>query len=425
MRRESSLDQPRISDFLSWSWFHLFILFFLAVSLGCQNNNDGLAPGAECLRKAPGPGDRGYLISGERLLEFITQSPVIKSIIKAGLGVDAERNVDVYKIVYQTVDWTGSLRRASGALYLPEGRSSGGFPLLSIQHGTIARAADAPSIAHFSSLEGQFATAAASIGYVVCMPDYLGLGESTDVFHPYLHTNSAEAVIDMIRASRTYCSSNGIILNCQIFLAGYSEGGYVTMATHRALETRFSDEFTVTAAAPMAGPYDLLLTAMNILSKDSYPSPSLIAYLAEAYRSVYRRDEWINIFQSPYIERIPDLFDGRFSPSDIDGQLTNMIDELLNPNFLSAFRGDGEQELKGAFTENSLINDSWIPRAPIRVYHGDADMIVPYANATAAEKRLAERGANVDLIRIPGGNHSTSVLPSARGTVEWFNSLKR
>ena len=41
----------------------------------------------------------------------------------------------------------------------------------------------------------------------------------------------------------------------ELFLLGYSEGGYATMALHRELQQFHSDEFTVTASAPMAGPW--------------------------------------------------------------------------------------------------------------------------------------------------------------------------
>src|SRR6202035_5558201 len=39
-----------------------------------------------------------------------------------------------------------------------------------------------------------------------------------------------------------------------LFLTGYSEGGYVAMATHKAMQAAGA---TVTASAPMSGPYAL------------------------------------------------------------------------------------------------------------------------------------------------------------------------
>ena len=42
----------------------------------------------------------------------------------------------------------------------------------------------------------------AAFGYVVCAPDFVGLGDSPGV-HPYVHAKTeASAAIDMLRAAR-------------------------------------------------------------------------------------------------------------------------------------------------------------------------------------------------------------------------------
>ena len=70
------------------------------------------------------------------------------------------------------------------------------------------------------------------------------------------------------------------------FLTGYSQGGHVTMAAHRELETFHTNEFTVTACAPCAGPYDLggatieSHTGQSQLSRPTvFRNPCLAAYL--------------------------------------------------------------------------------------------------------------------------------------------------
>ncbi|MFN0074264.1 MAG: lipase family protein, partial [Chloroflexota bacterium] len=97
----------------------------------------------------------------------------------------------------------------------------------------------------------------ASYGYAVVVADYLGLGSSPG-YQAYCHARSeATCVVDALRAGKSLCASNNVTLNAQLFLAGYSQGGHVTMAAHRELETFHTNEFTVTASAPCAGPYDL------------------------------------------------------------------------------------------------------------------------------------------------------------------------
>src|ERR1017187_3652768 len=86
------------------------------------------------------------------------------------------------------------------------------------------------------------------------------------------------------RAAKNYCASNSIGLNGQLFLAGYSQGGDTVMALDRDLERYYTNEFTVTACAPMAGPYDLSGVELNdILSPRCPPNPYYAAYVLVAY----------------------------------------------------------------------------------------------------------------------------------------------
>lgn len=50
--------------------------------------------------------------------------------------------------------------------------------------------------------------------------------------HPYLlAAPSAAAVIDLLTAAKYWRQTQRILDNKQLFLAGYSEGAYVSMAT--------------------------------------------------------------------------------------------------------------------------------------------------------------------------------------------------
>ncbi|MGC2029013.1 MAG: hypothetical protein WA642_03235 [Steroidobacteraceae bacterium] len=64
-------------------------------------------------------------------------------------------------------------------------------------------------------------------------------------------------MIDALTAARTALPLASLTLTKdggQLFITGYSQGGYVAMATHRAMQAA---GMTVTAAAPMSGPYAL------------------------------------------------------------------------------------------------------------------------------------------------------------------------
>ena len=125
------------------------------------------------------------------------------------------------------------------------------LPILSINHGTVTGRDEVASIWPTNTPEGVTGLWMASMGYYSCLPDYPGFGVS-EILHPYVHAKSlAISIIDMIRAAKQYAEKSGISLAEQLFLTGYSEGGYATLATHKEIENSYSDEFRVTASAPI------------------------------------------------------------------------------------------------------------------------------------------------------------------------------
>jgi len=288
-----------------------------------------------------------------------------------------------------------------------------------LQHGTQTNRSIVGSVSPLNSLDGMLG---ASLGYYTIVPDYLGLGEST-ILHPYHHAkSSADCVIDLIRAGREFALRSNIKLNGQVFLAGYSEGGYVTLAAHKEIEKNYSNEIKIAACAPMAGAYDLNLTAKAILQKQTYNQPSYLSFFIVAYNEIYGWNRLTDAFNSPYAEKMPSLFDGTKTTTEINAQLTTSISQLFKQNFLNAYLNGSEVDLTTAFTNNSLLN--WTPSAPLRFYHGSADEYVPYENSTNARDYFKSVGATVELITIPGGTHTSAALPSIINAVDWFETIR-
>jgi pimeloyl-ACP methyl ester carboxylesterase len=366
--------------------------------------------------------ERGTLLESV-LLTTMTAEYIDQFFAEIGIELDtvAANGIAVYKLVYQTVGLDDEITTASGAVYVPLAEAEQGYPLLSIHHGTETLRTAVASNDPFLSLESIMMS---SLGFLICTPDYLGLGESAGV-HPYLYAErSASACVDFVRATRQFCCEKDLALNGQLFLGGYSEGGYVTLATLRAMEQDYAGEFQVTAAAPMAGPYDLLLTANDILARDTYDHPAYFGYLFIAYNTIYGWDRLDDVFQPAYAQRLPGLFDGTLSAHQINDSLTTVIADLFDSTFVAEFLGDGETAMKAALQENSLLD--WTPTTPIRFYHGDADITVPYQNAVVAYESLRANGAvQVELVTIPNGTHLSAALPAIEMALAWFDSLKQ
>jgi predicted esterase len=346
----------------------------------------------------------------------------IKALLVSAAGAQSTSinlvyDVDAYKVVYKTIDWNGNIVNASGVIFTPKGKNN--LSLISLQHGTQTKRLGVGSVNALNSPDGMIG---ASLGYYTLVPDYLGLGES-NLFHPYHYAkSSADPIIDIIRAARNFAGKNNITLNGQVFLAGYSEGGYVTLAAHKEIQEKYGNEIGVTASAPMAGAYDLNLTAKKIFQGKIYNQPSYLAFFVAAYNTIYGWNKLGEFFNSPYTELMPALFDGSKTTDEINKILTNDTSVLFKQNFIAAYLAGTEATLTTAFTSNSLLN--WVPTAPVRFFHGDADEYVPHENSVKARDVFLALGANVSLITIPGGTHQSAALPSIIGAIDWFDQIR-
>jgi predicted dienelactone hydrolase len=171
--------------------------------------------------------------------------------------------VDFYHVEYNTVGGTGEKTTASGAMLVPTGAApacSGPRPIVLYAHGTQTdKTANLADITNPNNTEGALIAAVfAAHGYIVVAPNYAGYDTSTLPYHPFLNGDQqSKDMIDALAASRTalpHVSSSATSDNGKLFITGYSQGGYVAMATHKALQTA---GVAVTASAPMSGPYAL------------------------------------------------------------------------------------------------------------------------------------------------------------------------
>lgn len=367
--------------------------------------------------------NRGALI-GASLIRSMSILQVQDVFVSNGVPILASNGVDLWLLEYETPDAKGKPVTASGLLALPQG-VEGASPLLSYQHGTLHRWDEAPSMEE--ALDYTATLAMASTGYIAQAPDLLGFGSSRGL-HPYVHAaTEASAVVDMLRATRAYLEQESIAWNGQLFLVGYSQGGHATMATHRELETHLSEEFTVTASAPMAGPYDLSGTMLNkLLSTEPYDSPNYLPYLIFGYDLVY---DWFqspkDVFVEPYSDTLPPLFDGESFGSQMDAVLPSVPRDILLPSLVEAIESDPEHPWRLILKENDVYD--WKPRAPVQMYHCAGDTTVPIANSQVALARFKELNAESVTLIDPFffANHSDCAPFSLLQARTWFESLRQ
>ena len=389
-----------------------FLGFFLLFTVRCNDDEENL----------PVMKQRGDILSTSYIKSYTAASiRTYLTTINLDINVDIVYDVDAYRIVYLTPDINGNLIQASGAVMIPNASES--LPAISFHHGTQTKRELVASVDPTSIAEGFAGLVASSAGFVVFLPDYLGLGAS-NILHPYLHADlSAGPVIDMLTAGNVFCTHKNILLNGDLYIGGYSEGGYVTLAAQEQIEGLGSFPFNIVASAPQAGPYDLYSTVDHFIDIDEYPEPAFMAFLLTAYNDIYVWHRLQEIFKQPYAAMMPGLFDGTNTVDEISAQLPTKISELVQEDFLTGFKNGTEVDFINALKENTPLN--WAPKSFTRFYHSNADSIVPYQNAlTAVENLTASGGTSVELVTIDGLSHSEASVPAVTQMIEWFDSLR-
>jgi len=170
----------------------------------------------------------------------------------------------------------------SALLITPEGSEGKELSIICYQHGTEILRDYAPSKFYDNPgwLEERFVEVliaghiAIKNNCAVLMADYQGMGDDQKKEDPNYYVQPymaayplARSVVDLLKHVRANLQSGGYKWkwNKKLYLIGYSQGGFVTMATAR--ELRKDPNITITKCAPMAGPYSLSDVELEVLHK--------------------------------------------------------------------------------------------------------------------------------------------------------------
>jgi predicted esterase len=219
----------------------------------------------------------------------------------------------IYDIKYETVGGANEPTTASAALIIPTGlgaNCTGARPIVLYAHGTTTDRAF--NMANLQNTETLFLAALfAAKGYIVVAPNYAGYDTSALSYHPYLVADQqSKDMIDALTAARTALPLASATLTKdggQLFITGYSQGGYVAMATHRAMQAA---GMKVTAAAPMSGPYSLAAFVDAVFYGDvnggaTVSSTLLLTAYQKAYGNIYVNP--VDVFEAQYASGIDSL----------------------------------------------------------------------------------------------------------------------
>ncbi|MGB9110145.1 MAG: prolyl oligopeptidase family serine peptidase [Telluria sp.] len=358
-------------------------------------------------------------------------------------------SVSVYRVHYNTVGGAGEPTDASAAVFVPTGTGnscSNSRPVLLYAHGTsLQKSYDMADIAN--NTEARLAAAVfAAQGFIVVAPNYAGYGGSSLSYHPYLDRVQESAdMLDALRAARSSFTAMGARDSGKLLVTGYSQGGYVALATQRAMQEAGA-EFTLAAAAGMSGPYALSRFGDELFGgapRDGATIivPTIINAAQHAGAAIYNTPG--DVYEAQYAPTIVDLVPGTLGSSELvsQGKLPASslfaadsmpqtpgytqyfgANNLIRSDYRTAYLADAaahpcEQSaaapldcapahsLRKWLVKNDLR--SYAPTAPTMLCGGHSDPTVPYFNTTATSAYFRARGATItelDIDDTPGLN---------------------
>jgi pimeloyl-ACP methyl ester carboxylesterase len=347
------------------------------------------------------------------------------SMVPAELAGQVKYGIEVYKYEYD-IQYKGKNVTASGLVAVPD--VDGGYPMLSMQHGTLVTKSDAPSENLLPSMVYSFA---ASLGYVVVIPDLIGFGSTDEYFHPYLvkedNVLAISGMIDAVTQENTE-RFNGVVCNDSLFLAGYSQGGWLTLAQMEYMEQENEMGKELIAVSCGAGPYNAEQVMLSTFGKENYEKPFYLGYVFMSFKNNQEISSALDIyFQEPYASKIPELFNGVNTGDQIDAALTTNMNDFYQPEFVADYsKSDVSDysELKNALDNNRV--KAWENLAPIFFTHGQADNYIPAAVSDSIFRQFEIKGStNNKLALYPELDHTTAAIPAMADGMLWFQEFRK
>ena len=324
---------------------------------------------------------------------------------------------------YGTTGGAGEKTTASGGIMVPSGADpacQGPRPVLLYAHGT---SLDKNKNMASPQDSEAFLTAAlyTAQGYIVVAPNYAGYEASTLPYHPYLNLKQqGEEMVDALTAARKAFPAVKTAASNMLFVSGYSQGGFVSMAAQRALQLAGT---TVTAGDHLSGVYalgafgdavyggvvnggatlfaPLLNTSFQRAYGDIYATPSDMyeATFATGIETLLPSTMPLNTLIGTGKLPATALFAADSQPQPL-GTFGFGTPNLIKTSYRNAVRTDAatnptapQHPLRRAAFRNDLLKQDWTPTRPMLLCGGNADPTVFYAlNTTAAKAYFTGKG---------------------------------
>lgn len=397
----------------------------IGVLAGCGGGDSPDAGSSFDLSGAP-----GSLIATPTALATLTPAAFTAALTQAGaaslLQVTGAPKCDITFNYFQygTVGGAGETTSASGGIMVPGGTDpacTGPRPVLLYAHGTSTdknKNMASPQDSEAALVAAMYAAQ----GYIVVAPNYAGYESSPLPYHPYLNLEQqAQDVVDALTAARKGFAAINASANSKLFVSGYSQGGFVSMAAQRKLQLAGTP---VTAGAHLSGPYNLgrfgdavysgnvnlgatlfsplLNTSFQRTYGNLYATPSEMyeATFATGIETLLPSTTPLNTLLSTGKLPATALFAADSQPKPAGFEIFFGTPNLIKTSYRNAVLADAvanptapQHPLRVAAYKNDLLAQNWTPAQPMLLCGGNGDPTVFFsANTSTAKAYFTGKG---------------------------------
>jgi pimeloyl-ACP methyl ester carboxylesterase len=334
----------------------------------------------------------------------------------------AKNAVKLYRVTYSSVvpERGNKPIVATGLIAVPDIAGTS-FPMVSYQHGTVYEKTEVPSYPD-QSPETQLAVAQfAGQGYIVIGADYFGMGSSKEPEGYMVKASHQQATYDMLMASRAVLAHMKLT-STKLFIGGWSQGGFVTMAFLEKLEAA---GVKVDAAATASAPVDVFVALNGFLNfprkNDANWVNSLFILSSFAFENYYGvpglaraviAEDYYDIARKAYL-REP------VNPSDVPTDLHKLLRaDYFNPQFFA-------ESAYGRLVARTTAYRCVI-KSPVRNYYGEADEAISTGLGQLAmtyQRAIGNGNPQVEAISTGQTSHRGTYATAVPQWKTWFDGL--
>lgn len=336
-------------------------------------------------------------------------------------------NLLSYHITYYSDYSEGKAREECALLMIPySDKQIGEFPLVEINHGTLIGSDAGTTTLNSNYSESWIAWYLVSTGVAVLLPETPGFGfTQKEVFHPYMNKkalgvssrdalNAAVQFFEYNRENKIY--NNGLDFNGKVAIAGYSEGGFTTLAVLEELQKDPVEGIDLKLILPMAAPCDVSGTMFECFrSEKKYPHPFYMPYCFLGWEKTNL--ELLNknrVFSEKFKADVLPSFLDKSSKDTLEEKIklyledkpcyTMLSDEardwIFNPD-----KTEGGKELYQILESNNAFDVPVPQNVKVKILHSPADDSVPFENSRKLYEKMSTKSSQVELLELPEDSH--------------------